>query len=267
MSEAQFRYILRKWLGETRKQVTIIQYGSATVGWGPQKAAPHPTRLWEDREERHGVPPGIQVSKKNAVQGGFKGRRNHISQRGKPSFLRWQPLAKVNQGVARQRKVKYYIQRCLRNNRGPPNMGFPLKGTLADTNLLLFTFSSTSRNCCFSSFSKLTSRKGDLDYSCWEIRRGIIGLAGLHSADLLWHLHQVPAERAIAWLPRLLLTSTHLAPPRPPSHQAGPEEPASPAPSTLVRLFPAFLRFLNRPSADLSWKESISFPCNQKLLI
>lgn len=33
-------------------------------------------------------------------------------------------------------------------------MGFPLKGTLADTNLLLFTFSSTSKNCCFSSFSK-----------------------------------------------------------------------------------------------------------------
>lgn len=143
-------------------------------------------------------------------------------------------------------------------------MGFPLKGTLADTNLLLFTFSSTSKNCCFSSFSKLTSRKGDLDYSCWEIRRGIIGLAGLLSADLLWHL-QVPAERAIAWLPRLLLTSTHPAPPCPPSHKAGPEEPASPAPSTLVRLFPAFLRFLRQTVCWLKLEREHFFSLQPKV--
>lgn len=86
MSEAQFRYILRKSLGETRKQVTIIQYRSATVGCGPQKAAPHPTRLWEDREERHGVPPGIQVSKENAVQGGSKAGETTSARGESPHF-------------------------------------------------------------------------------------------------------------------------------------------------------------------------------------
>lgn len=88
------------------------------------------------------MPPGIQVSKENAVQRGFKGRRNHTSQRGKPSFPRRQPVVKANQGVARQRKVKYHTEGwvCLRSNRDPPNKGFPLKRTLADTNLLVYLF-------------------------------------------------------------------------------------------------------------------------------
>ena len=242
----------------------VLQWGE-----GHRKQPPHPTRLWENREEGQRVPPGIQVSKKNAVQGEFKGRRNHTSQRGKPSFPRWPPLVKVNQGVARQRKVKCYTQGwvCLRNNRDPQNLGFPLKRTLADMNLLLFTFSSTSKNCCFSSFSKLTSRKGDLDYSCWEIRRGKIGLVGLLSADLLWRLHQVAAEPAVAWLPQLLRTSTHAAPRLPLSHQAGRRSLPLQPPARWSGCSLHSWGSCNRPSADLSWKESISFPCNQKLLI
>lgn len=168
MSEAQFRYIVSKRLGETGKQVAIISMEVLRRGEGHRKQPPHPHGCGRTERRATECPLGYRSVRRTRCGGGIKGRRNHTSQRGKPSFPRRQPVVKANQGVAGQRKVKYHTEGwvCLRSNRDPPNMGFPLKRTLADMNLLLFTFSSTSKNCCFSSFSKLTSRKGDLDYSC-----------------------------------------------------------------------------------------------------